>query len=239
MAKNCFQRHSDSLQALDPKRLELESRLSETFQVLGELSIENENYTQAVQDLTSCLRRRQELLPEDSRCIAETHYQLGVALGFNMEFDKAVESLQEAIDVMNNRISLLKEGKDSNAEKNKKDAFYTFEKEIEEIEGIIPEIKEKIQDTRDMQEETMKKVQNAKEAMFGISSSEIEVSGSDGGGSGNSSSTNNTNGNGSSTDHKATSDISHMIKKRKKEESNGVNGGENGAEAKKAKTDAE
>jgi hypothetical protein len=43
---------------------------------LGELSIENENYGQAIEDLTTCLKRRQKLLPEDSRCIAETHYQV-------------------------------------------------------------------------------------------------------------------------------------------------------------------
>ena len=39
-----------------------------------------------------------------------------------------------------------------------KDAFYTREREIKEIEGIIPEIKEKIADTKDMQEETIKKI---------------------------------------------------------------------------------
>ena len=40
----------------------------------------------------------------------------------------------------------------------KDDAFYTREKEIEEIESLIPEIREKIADTRDMQEETHKKL---------------------------------------------------------------------------------
>ena len=60
-----------------------------------------------------CLRRRQELLPEDSRCIAETHYQLGVALGFNAQFDEAVNALSDAIAVLEKRISFLKEGKAS------------------------------------------------------------------------------------------------------------------------------
>ena len=39
-----------------------------------------------------------------------------------------------------------------------KDAFYTAEREVTEIEGIIPEIKEKITDTKDMQAETIKKI---------------------------------------------------------------------------------
>merc|ERR1712172_261645 len=81
LAKQIFGKHADSLAAESEVRMELEAKLSETYQTLGEVSIENENYPQATEDLTMCLRRRQDLLPEDSRCIAETHYQLGVALG--------------------------------------------------------------------------------------------------------------------------------------------------------------
>ena len=40
----------------------------------------------------------------------------------------------------------------------KEDAFYTREREIEEISGLVPEIREKIADTRDMQVETNKKL---------------------------------------------------------------------------------
>ena len=102
-----------TLQATDKTRLDLETKLSETYQTLGEVSIENENYPQAIEDLTMCLRRRQDLLPEDSRCIAETHYQLGVALGFNAQFDEAVNALSDAIGVLEKRIGLLKESKES------------------------------------------------------------------------------------------------------------------------------
>ena len=83
LAKNCFQKHADSLQAEDPKRMEMEDRLCETYMFLGEVSIENENYAQSVEDLTSCLRRRQELLPDDSRSIAETHYQVSYKIRVN------------------------------------------------------------------------------------------------------------------------------------------------------------
>ena len=86
----------------------MESRISDTFQTLGELSIESENYPQAIEDLNTCLKRRQRMMPDDSRCIAETHYQLGVAQGFNLEFDDAVTSLEGAIHVLQNRIEKLK-----------------------------------------------------------------------------------------------------------------------------------
>jgi hypothetical protein len=62
---------------------------------------------QAVEDLTVCLRRRQELLPEDSRSIAETHFQLGVALGFGTQFELAVDNLHDAIRVLEKRVANL------------------------------------------------------------------------------------------------------------------------------------
>ena len=91
----------------------MESRVSDTFQTLGELSIENENYEQAIEDLQTCLKRRQQMMPEDSRCIAETHYQIGVAQGFNLQFDEAMLSLDGAIQVLQLRIDLLKSKKES------------------------------------------------------------------------------------------------------------------------------
>ena len=54
--------------------------------------------------------------------------------------------------------SALKEKKASANPDKKEDAFYTPEKEVEEIESLIPEIREKITDTRDMQTETNKKL---------------------------------------------------------------------------------
>merc|ERR1712223_143018 len=158
LAKSIFTKHADSLAADSEFRMDVEARLSETYQTLGEVSIENENYPQAIEDLTMCLRRRQDLLPEDSRCIAETHYQLGVALGFNAQFEEAEGALSDAISVLEKRIGFLKEGKASLEASKAKDAFYTAEKEVKEIEGIIPEIKEKIADTQDMAKETIKKI---------------------------------------------------------------------------------
>ena len=87
---------------------DVESRISDTFQTLGELSIENENYPQAIEDLETCLRRREKEMPGDSRCIAETYYQLGVAQGFNLQFDAAVISLEGAIQVLQKRVDNLK-----------------------------------------------------------------------------------------------------------------------------------
>uniref|UniRef100_A0A0K2TJ03 Tetratricopeptide SHNi-TPR domain-containing protein n=2 Tax=Lepeophtheirus salmonis TaxID=72036 RepID=A0A0K2TJ03_LEPSM len=171
LAKSIFQKHADSIEnPKDDKRIELETKLCEVYQLLGEVSIENENYEQAVEDLNSCLRRREELLPSDSRSIAETHYQLGVALGFNLRFDDAVKALESSISVLNSRVQKLESKSESQDPSKKDDAFYTREREIEEIKKLIPEIKEKIVDTRDMQEETKKKIKEGGLGAFESSS---------------------------------------------------------------------
>ena len=109
-------------------------------------------------------------MPSDSRSIAETHYQLGVALGFHMKYEEAVVSLEAAISVLETRIKNLKEKSESPDLAKQSDAFYTREKEIAEIEALIPEIKEKITDTNEMKEESIKKVAEMKEQIgFGSS----------------------------------------------------------------------
>jgi len=218
LAKSCFSKHADSLPADSETRMEIESKLSETYQTLGEVSIENENYPQAIEDLTMCLRRRQDLLPEDSRCIAETHYQLGVALGFNAQFDEAVNALSDAISVLEKRIGFLKEGKASLEASKAKDAFYTAEKEVKEIEGIIPEIKEKIADTKDMQTETIKKIGDKRLNLVAEASSATE---------------NGDTLEGSGTSQKATTILT--VKKRKTTEDHGANGEGEKSPAKKSR----
>ena len=45
------------------------ARECEALICLGEVSMENENYAQAVEDITACLAKRIAALPSDSRCL--------------------------------------------------------------------------------------------------------------------------------------------------------------------------
>merc|ERR1711875_110800 len=74
------------------------------------------------------------------RLVAETHYQLGVAQGFNSQYDEAVESLNSAIQIIKERVKNIKGLKSSSGDKK-------------EVEALIPEIEEKITDTKDMKKE--------------------------------------------------------------------------------------
>ena len=100
-------------------------------------------------------------LPSDSRCIAETHYQLGIAQGFDMKWEEAVVSLEAAIKVLETRVANLKTSTESPDESKKEDALYTREKEVTELEALIPEIKEKITDTNEMKAESLRKMREA------------------------------------------------------------------------------
>ena len=87
------------------------------------------------------------------RIVAETHYQLGVALGFNSQFEKAMKSLITAIKIIEERIKNIKEGVKKGLIR-RKDVI----KEFNELEALIPEIYEKIADTKSMQEAVHQKL---------------------------------------------------------------------------------
>ena len=74
------------LEADAPNKEAVELKLSDTYETLGEVSIENEDYPHAIEDLTTSLKLRQKLLPEDSRLIAGTHYQVFMCLFGTTEF---------------------------------------------------------------------------------------------------------------------------------------------------------
>merc|ERR1711887_203587 len=113
----------------------------ESLILLGEVSLENSNFKQAVEDLTSCLAKRLKALPEDSRSIAETHYQLGVAQAHCEDFVNAEKSLKAAISVLDNRVVNLK----------KMEVSENIKKELAELDTLCYDIKERMNDHKDMQ----------------------------------------------------------------------------------------
>jgi len=118
----------------------------ESLTLLGEVSLENSNFKQAVEDLTTCLARRCAGMPADSRSIAETHYQLGVAQAHSGDYASAEKSLRAAISVLNARISNLK----------KMEVSENITKELSDLETLIYEIKERTSDHKEMQRGTYK-----------------------------------------------------------------------------------
>ncbi|KFU98006.1 Nuclear autoantigenic sperm protein [Pterocles gutturalis] len=113
---------------------------------LGEVSIESENYTQAIEEFQACLALQQKYLEAHDRLLAESHYQLALAYHYNSQFDEAVLQFGKSVEVIDKRLAMLTE-RIKKAESGSPDD----EKEIEELKGLLPEIKEKIEDSKESQ----------------------------------------------------------------------------------------
>merc|ERR1712212_170885 len=105
---------------------------AEAFHYLGEVSLEDNNYPQAIEDLSKSLTIKTNVAPAGSRSLAETHYQLGIAYAWSGEWAKAEASLTSAISVLTAR-------------------FSTHPAEKEGLENIVHEIKGRIADLKDME----------------------------------------------------------------------------------------
>ncbi|PNJ21687.1 NASP isoform 1 [Pongo abelii] len=176
---------------------------------LGEVSVESENYVQAVEEFQSCLNLQEQYLEAHDRLLAETHYQLGLAYGYNSQYDEAVAQFSKSIEVIEKRMAVLneqvKEAEGSSAE---------YKKEIEELKELLPEIREKIEDAKESQHSG-----NVAELALKATLVESSTSGFTPGGGGSSvsmiASRKPTDGASSSN---CVTDISHLVRKKRKPE---------------------
>ncbi|KAL2118456.1 hypothetical protein VTJ04DRAFT_8116 [Mycothermus thermophilus] len=60
----------------------IKERLADTHDLLAEISLENERYTNAITDSRASLKYKEELYPFESEIIAEAHFKLSLALEF-------------------------------------------------------------------------------------------------------------------------------------------------------------
>ncbi|CAX44683.1 histone binding protein, putative [Candida dubliniensis CD36] len=121
-------------------------KLSETYDILGEVSLEAENFNQAAEDLRKCLDLRLELFSDSSSLISESHYKLALALEFQSDDSSsrknAAEQMKLAIESVERRNQTEKD--DSRKKDNQE---------------IIDEMREKYQDLLKDPSEEIKKQQ--------------------------------------------------------------------------------
>jgi tetratricopeptide (TPR) repeat protein len=126
-------------------------RIAECLLKLGEISIEQELYEQAIVDITESIRLQEEeqVAARDERLLAETYYQLGLAQQFNNQFKFALDSYQRSINILQLRIDKLKQ------EWNTTDNKQPVQDEITELEAILPEILGKIDECNEQDQQTV------------------------------------------------------------------------------------
>ncbi|XP_039591043.1 nuclear autoantigenic sperm protein isoform X1 [Polypterus senegalus] len=182
-------------------------RAAQTYLKLGEVGLESGNYTQAAEDFQECLTLQKKHLEPHSRLLAETYYQLGLVSGYSGQYDLAIQYYNQSVEVIQNRLSMLKEVLDK---AENEDSVADDKKEMEELKVLLPEIKEKIEDAKESKTTGHVASEAIKETMTGGSTSAFS------GDSGTTSTTPTNSSEGASS--KAVSDISHLVRKKRKTE---------------------
>merc|ERR1739838_1285731 len=93
-------------QEKDDKAMSLKT--AQVFLKLGEVGLESQTYPQSIEDFQACLKIQEKHMEADNRCLAETHYQLGVAYSFSDDFDKSIASFSKSLKIIEDRITNLK-----------------------------------------------------------------------------------------------------------------------------------
>merc|ERR1712112_216214 len=89
------------------KKREVMSALWEASSGLGEVAMEAGNFSQALEEFSSCLEARKSLLPKDSRSIAEAHFQKSRAEAALRKTAESESSVRAAIAVLEERVDNL------------------------------------------------------------------------------------------------------------------------------------
>nr|XP_061831605.1 histone-binding protein N1/N2-like isoform X1 [Nerophis lumbriciformis] len=205
---------------------------AQAFLKLGEVSTETGNYPQALDDFQECLALQLKHLPPHSRLLAETHYHVATTLGFMVKFNLAIQHYSSSIKVIETRLAMLQEI--INAAEGTENAAED-KTEMEELKQLLPDIKEKIEDAKESQRTISTASQAIQQTLGGASTS---ASFSENSGQSSAFATPaqiQLKSTDSSSSSKVASDISHLVrKKRKPEEVSPVKD----ADAKQAKQEA-
>ena len=154
-------------------------RIAECLLKLGEISIEQEIYEQAIVDITESIRLQEEQKEErDERMLAESFYQLALAQQFNNQFKEANETYQKSINIMQLRIEKLK-GKlvaikdevDAEAERN------TINDEIAELEALLPEMMSKLEEVNEQGQQSLTLIKEVKDIFVNTIAPEAKSNG--------------------------------------------------------------
>ena len=169
LAKIIYQKNFDNDLTFKNKRI------AECLLKLGEISIEQEIYDQAITDITESIRIQEEQKENrDERFLAESFYQLGLAQQFNNQFTEANESYQKSINIMQLRIEKLKgkltmvTGDDADAELEKT----SIKDEIAELEALLPEMISKLEEVTEQGQQSLNLIKEAKECFLNSAAGE-------------------------------------------------------------------
>ncbi|KAL6108301.1 nasp [Pungitius sinensis] len=177
---------------------------AQVYLKLGEVSAESGNYSQALEDFQECLALQLKHLAPHSRLLAETHYHVAATLCYMDQYSQAIQHYNSSIKVIETRLAMLQEVIGAAEEKN----------EMEELEQLLPDIREKVEDAMESQRTASAASQAIQQTLGGASTSSAFLceNGSPAAVSSTSQITVKTCD--STSPSKAVSNISHLVRKK-------------------------
>ncbi|CAL8349485.1 unnamed protein product [Gadus morhua 'NCC'] len=192
---------------------------AQAYLKLGEVSVESGNYPQALEDFQECLTLQLKHLPPSSRLLAESNYHVAQTLCYMDAYSQAIEHYNRSIEVIENRLAVLQKVIDAAEGAEGADGAAKEKTEQEELRQLLPEVTEKVADAKESQRAASLAI---RQALDGASTSS-GFSAENGGPSSSSSSSAFASASQISTrpfegasSSKSTSDISHLVRKKRK-----------------------
>ena len=87
-----------------PKIIRLKKKLADVYALLGDISLETDNFAQAGSDLNSMIKLRRELYPFASGSLTEGFYKLSLALEFS-DLEGSIDAMKQALKTIKKRQS--------------------------------------------------------------------------------------------------------------------------------------
>ncbi|KAI3368537.1 hypothetical protein L3Q82_025545, partial [Scortum barcoo] len=190
---------------------------AQAYLKLGEVSAESGNYPQALEDFQECLALQLKHLPSHSRLLAETHYHVATTLCYMDQYSQAIQHYNSSIKVIETRLAMLQE---VIAAAEGADGATEEKNEMEELKQLLPDIREKVEDAKESQKTASAASQAIQQTLGGASTSSA-FSCENGGPSSSAFATASqiaVKPSDSASSSKAVSDISHLIRKKRKPE---------------------
>ncbi|CDO92969.1 unnamed protein product [Kluyveromyces dobzhanskii CBS 2104] len=139
LSRSCYEAKLEE----HPDNKELKLKLSECYDLLGEVSLESENFPQASHDFEECLKLRKELLEAEDpidRSIIESYYKISLALEFDPnQFEKCKSNLTQCIKLLKQRCETV--DKDDEDQKDLLNELQTKLKELDDSEAQMQSLK--------------------------------------------------------------------------------------------------
>ncbi|KAG0231329.1 hypothetical protein BGW42_000315, partial [Actinomortierella wolfii] len=126
-------------------------KLGDVHIALGDVSLESENFEQAVSDYREAVKIKEARLDEDDRQLAEAHYKLALALEYSpSEAHMAQDHIHKASTVLRNRIQrlggLLANSKGKSRATDASETETKMSKELVELHELLGEMEQKSQE---------------------------------------------------------------------------------------------